>query len=74
MRSTISHQNLKKNNRTPTFIDAIEYGMRLKEEQLMAKAIDAQCFGFQGAALFSFRLPSDKYLVGSNVKVILIKE
>lgn len=45
-----------------------------QKEQIMAKAIDAQCFGFQGAALFSFRLPSDKYLVGSNVKVILINE
>ena len=74
MESDFVVQHLKKNNRTPTFIDAIEYGMRLKEEQLMAKAIDAQCFGFQGAALFSFRLPSDKYLAGSNVKVILIKE
>ena len=45
-----------------------------KEEQMMAKAVDAGCFGFQGAALFSFRLPSDRYLVGSKVKVIVIKE
>lgn len=67
-------QHLDKHQRIPTFLDAIEYGMRLKEEQVKAKAIDAQCFGFQGAALFSFRLPSDKYLVGSNVKVIVIKE
>ena len=42
--------------------------------QMMSKAIDAHCFGFQGAALFSFRLPADKYLVGSEVKVIVIKE
>jgi hypothetical protein len=41
---------------------------------MMAKAIDAQCFGFQGAALFSFRLPVGNYLVGSEVKVIVIKE
>ena len=33
-------QHLKKNNRTPTFIDAIEYGMMLEKEQMMAKAID----------------------------------
>jgi len=44
------------------------------KEQMMAKAIDAQCFGFQGDALFSFRLPADNYLVGSKVKVIVIKE
>ena len=49
-------------------------GMNKMEEQMMAKAIDAQCFGFQGAALFSFRLPADNYLVGSKVKVIVIKE
>ena len=48
-------------------------GMEKMKEQMMAKAIDANCFGFQGAALFSFRLPSDKYLVGSKVKVIVIK-
>jgi hypothetical protein len=44
------------------------------KEEMMAKAIDAQCFGFQGAALFSFRLPADNYLVGSEVKVIVIKK
>jgi hypothetical protein len=49
-------------------------GMEKMKEELMAKAIDAQCFGFQGAALFSFKLPADNYLVGSEVKVIVIKE
>lgn len=49
-------------------------GMNKMEQQMMVKAIDAQCFGFQGAALFSFRLPADNYLVGSKVKVIVIKE
>lgn len=49
-------------------------GANWLSEQLMANAVDAQCFGFQGAALFSFRLPADKYLVGSEVKVIVIKE
>ena len=44
------------------------------KEQMITKAIDAQCFGFQGSALFSFRLPADNYLVGSEVKVIVIKE
>ena len=49
-------------------------GMEKMKEQMMAKAIDAHCFGFQGAALFTFRLPADNYLVGSKVKVIVIKE
>lgn len=53
---------------------AVVYGAKWKEEQMMAKAIDAVCFGFQGAAFFSFRLPPDKYLIGSKVKVIVIKE
>ena len=44
------------------------------KEQMMAKAIDAHCFGFQGAALFTFRLPASNYLVGSEVKVIVIKK
>lgn len=43
-----------------------------QKEQMMAKVINAQCFGFQGAALFSFRLPADNYLVGSEVKVIVV--
>jgi hypothetical protein len=49
-------------------------GMEKMKEEMTAKAIDAQCFGFQGAALFSFRLPADNYLIGSEVKVIVIKE
>lgn len=51
-----------------------KHGFEDCKEQMRAKAIDAQCFGFQGAALFSFRLPADNYLVGSEVKVIVIKE
>lgn len=51
-----------------------KHGFEDCKEQMIAKAIDAQCFGFQGAALFSFRLPASNYLVGSEVKVIVIKE
>ena len=54
--------------------ESFKAGAKWKEQKMMAKAIDAQCFGFQGAALFSFRLPADNYLVGSEVKVIVIKE
>jgi hypothetical protein len=53
---------------------AFRAGANWKKEQMIAKAIDAQCFGFQSDALFSFRLPADNYLVGSEVKVIIIKE
>lgn len=51
-----------------------KHGFEDCKKQMIAKAIDANCFGFQGAALFSFRLPADNYLVGSKVKVILINE
>ena len=51
-----------------------KHGFEDCKKQMMAKAIDVHCFGFQGAALFSFRLPTDNYLVGSEVKVIVIKE
>ena len=33
-------QHLDKYQRMPTFLDAIEYGMRLQKEQLMAKAVE----------------------------------
>lgn len=56
-------------------LDAVEFGVKWKEQQMMAKTIDAHCFGFQDAtALFTFRLPAGSYLVGSKVKVIVIKK
>lgn len=54
--------------------NAYKAGAKWKKDKMIRNAIDAQCFGFQGAALFSFRLPADNYLVGSKVKVIVIKE
>ena len=33
-------QHLDKYNRMPTFLDAIEYGMRLQKEQMMEKAVN----------------------------------
>ena len=45
-----------------------------QKDRIMLNTIYATCFGFQGAALFSFRLPAGSYLVGSKVKVIIIKE
>lgn len=55
-------------------LDAIEFGAKWQKDQMMTKAINARCFGFQGDALFSFRLPADNYLVGSSKKVIVINE
>ena len=44
-------------------------------EQMMKNAITASCFGVQGGdALFSIRLPAKGYLVGSESKLIVIKE
>lgn len=54
--------------------EAFEDGAKWQKEHMMIKAINAHCFGFQGAALFSFKLPADNYLVGSEVKVIVIKK
>ena len=51
-----------------------EEGKNLLKQQMLQNAITATCFGFQGAALFSFRLPSDNYLVGSERKIVLIKD
>ena len=53
---------------------AFKAGAKWKKQQMIKDAIDAHCFGLQGDALFSFRLPASKYLVGSEVKVIVIKE
>ena len=57
-----------------SMLEAIEFGVKWQKEQMMEHAIDADCFGHHGAALFAFSLPSDKYLIGSKVKVIVIKE
>lgn len=57
-----------------TLDEVFEDGRDNMKEQMMKNAIDAHCFGFQGDALFSFKLPADKYLVGSEVKVIVINE
>ena len=49
-------------------------GAKWQKDKMIQNTIEAHCFGFQGAALFSFRLPADNYLVGSEVKVIVIKK
>ena len=58
----------------PQYVQTARHFAKWQKKQMMAKAITAHCFGFQGAALFSFKLPAGNYLVGSEVKVIVIKE
>lgn len=65
----------KEKQEWPFLKKMVIYFAKWQKEQMMAKAIDAHCFGFQdAAALFTFRLPADNYLIGSKVKVIVIKE
>ena len=35
---------INKENRTPTFIDAINYGMRMKKEQMLKEAVEGEVF------------------------------
>ena len=56
------------------FLEIFNAGAKWQKDKMVQNTIDAHCFGFQGAALFSFRLPAGNYLVGSEVKIIIIKE
>ena len=76
-------QHLDKYDRMPTFLDAIEYGMRLQKEQMMAKAIDGDItFDYYGdddktygcIAHDSFCLEDFGLEDRDKVKVIVIKE
>lgn len=65
-------EHLDKNDRMPTFLDAIEYGMRLQKEQMMKGAIDGIARPDDRELwcnLDSFNLKD-----GNKVKVIVIKE
>jgi len=65
-------QHLKDNNRTPTFIDAIEYGMKMQKEQMVAKAIDGIARPDDDEVWCD--LKSFNFEDGDKVKVIVIKE
>ena len=76
-------QHLKENYRTPTFIDAIEYGMRLQKETMKSKAIDGDVtFDYYGdddktygcIAHDSFCLEDFGVKDKDKVRMILIKE
>ena len=74
-------QHLKENNRTPTFIDAIEYGMQMMKEQMMKDAIDAVVHIEAGnypyipqIELYDYDKDEPLAKEGDKYKVILIEE
>ena len=69
-------EHLKKYNRIPTILDAIEYGMKLQKEQMMKDAVDA-VIGSAGFLSPLYIENYDKvkhYEFGDKVKLIIIKE
>ena len=69
-------QHLDKHQRMPTFLDAIEYGMRVQKEQMMAKAVDGEVTYGKSLAIPSLGWVLDKEGLdyGDKVKLIIIKE
>ena len=74
-------EHLKENNRTPTFIDAIEYGMKVQKEQIIANAtevtvhIDAGGYPYiPQIELYDYDKDIPLAKEGDKYKVILIKE
>ena len=79
-------QHLDKYNRMPTYLDAIEYGMRLQKEQMMAKAVDGVVHHFEKCGVASVHytdptgVPMAYYTspeglsAGDKVKIIVIKQ
>ena len=67
-------QHLDKHQRIPTFLDAIEYGMRLREQQMMARAVDGEVgyWNLRGLSV-NAKLPRSVN-EGDKVKVIVIKK
>lgn len=69
--------HVEKNNRIPTFIDAIEYGMEYCKQQMMAKAVDVTiAIPYQnGYGGYTQLLDSKEGLpFGDKLKVLVIKE
>ena len=63
---------IKNNNSTPTFIDAIEYGMKMQKEQMMVKAVDGIARPDDDEVWCD--LKSFNFKDGDKVKVLVIKE
>lgn len=69
-------QHLDKHQRMPTFLDAIEYGMKLMKEQLMKDAMEAEVTHCKSLVIPSLGWMLDKNGLdfGDKVKLIIIKE
>lgn len=82
MESDFVTKHLKENNRTPTFIDAIKYGMKLQKEQMMKDAIDVEVKVDAGGypyidktiELYDYDKDVPLAKAGEKVKVIIMKE
>lgn len=69
--------HVEKNNRIPTFIDAIEYGMEYCKQQMMKEAVDVTiAIPYQnGYGGYTQLVDSQEALpFGENIKVLVIKE
>lgn len=66
-------QHLDKHRRMPTYLDAIEYGMMLQKEQMMARAVDGEV-GYWNLRGLSVNVEFPRSVnEGDKVKVIVIK-
>lgn len=59
-------------HRQPTYDDAIKYGMRLKEEQMIKDAVDAELDDVCGVLVVP--VPYHNGVTGEKCKVLIIKE
>ncbi len=73
-------QHIKENNRTPTFIDAIEYGMQLMHEKIMKGGVEGTVkFVNTGdddpfVKFICPDLDSSKFRLNQRVKIIILKK
>ncbi len=69
-------QHFNKYQRMPTFLDAIEYGMKKQREQMMKDAVDGEVTYGKSLAIPSLGYFFDKNGLdfGDKVKLIIIKE
>jgi DNA-directed RNA polymerase subunit RPC12/RpoP len=68
---------IEKENRTPTFIDAIKYGMKLQKEQMMKDAVEGEVMmnAFHPhEPRITASYPNCPYKFGVKVKIIIVKE
>ena len=65
---------IEKEHRTPTYDDAIKYGMKLQKEEMMTKAIDGRVIANGMGNPILHLLDKGRHLIDKKVKVIVVKE